>query len=165
MSEDECGAGDVADFAGAGGDVLEDAPAAFEQGEPAFAEAAQAAVEAVVGAVVDAEGLAVGGVLDGCEDADSGAFVAAVGQGGKSLGRCGVQGAQDVGACCGQVVDRAGFDIGGPQREPGGGREGLDVAGVLMGLAGVPQIDLFALTLMVCSAHRSVGSSVPSVIR
>ena len=45
MSEDECGAGDVAVFAGAGGDVLEDVPAAFEQGEPAFAEAAEAASE------------------------------------------------------------------------------------------------------------------------
>ena len=41
MGEDEGGAGDVADFAGACGDVLEGAPAADEQGEPAFAETAQ----------------------------------------------------------------------------------------------------------------------------
>ena len=41
MGEDEGGAGDVADFAGACGDVLEGAPAAEEQGEPAFAETAQ----------------------------------------------------------------------------------------------------------------------------
>jgi len=40
MGEDECGADDVADIAGAGGDVLEDASAASDQGEPAFAEAA-----------------------------------------------------------------------------------------------------------------------------
>jgi len=40
MGEDECGASDVADFAGAGGDVLEGAPAAGEQGEPAFPETA-----------------------------------------------------------------------------------------------------------------------------
>ena len=36
MGEDECGAGNVADLAGAGGDVLESAPALVEQGEPAF---------------------------------------------------------------------------------------------------------------------------------
>jgi hypothetical protein len=39
MGEDKSGAGDVADLAGAGGDVLECAPALVEQGEPAFAEA------------------------------------------------------------------------------------------------------------------------------
>jgi hypothetical protein len=33
MGEDECRAGDVADFAGAGGDMAEGAPAAGEQGE------------------------------------------------------------------------------------------------------------------------------------
>ena len=40
MDEDECGFGDVADSAGAEGDVLEGAPALGEQGEAAFAEAA-----------------------------------------------------------------------------------------------------------------------------
>jgi hypothetical protein len=40
MGEYKCGAGDVADLAGACGDVLEGAPAAGEQGEPALAEAA-----------------------------------------------------------------------------------------------------------------------------
>ncbi|GAA0954953.1 hypothetical protein GCM10009560_78950 [Nonomuraea longicatena] len=40
MGEDEGGAGDGADCAGAGGDVPEGPPAAFEQGESAFAEAA-----------------------------------------------------------------------------------------------------------------------------
>ena len=37
MGENERGAGDVADLAGAGGDVLEGAPAAGEQGERGFA--------------------------------------------------------------------------------------------------------------------------------
>jgi hypothetical protein len=41
MGEDESGAGDVADSARAGGDVLEGAPSLGEQGEPAFPEAAQ----------------------------------------------------------------------------------------------------------------------------
>jgi hypothetical protein len=36
MDADKCGAGDVADPAWAGGDVLQDAPTAGEQGEPAF---------------------------------------------------------------------------------------------------------------------------------
>jgi hypothetical protein len=40
MGQDERGAGDVADSAGAGGDVLKGPPAAGEQGESAFAQAA-----------------------------------------------------------------------------------------------------------------------------
>ena len=55
MGEDERGAGDVADLAGAGGDVLQGAPAAGEQGEPAFAEAAQRAENRVAGACADIE--------------------------------------------------------------------------------------------------------------
>ena len=47
MSQDECGAGDVPDLARACGDVPEDAPAACEQGEPAFAQAAQGTLEGV----------------------------------------------------------------------------------------------------------------------
>jgi hypothetical protein len=34
MGEDECGAGDVADLGWAGGDVLQDVPAAGEQANP-----------------------------------------------------------------------------------------------------------------------------------
>jgi len=40
MGQDERGAGDISDFAWAGGDAFEGAPAAFEQGEAAFAAAA-----------------------------------------------------------------------------------------------------------------------------
>jgi hypothetical protein len=76
LGEDEGGAGDVADFAGAGGDVLEGAPALIEQGEPAFAEAAQGPLEGVSGAGADIEFPAVGGLFDGDVDADSGAVVA-----------------------------------------------------------------------------------------
>jgi hypothetical protein len=43
MGEDKRRAGDVADSAGAEGDVLEGSPAAFEQSESAFAEATQGA--------------------------------------------------------------------------------------------------------------------------
>jgi hypothetical protein len=48
MGADECGFGEVADSAGADGDVSEGAPALAERGEPAFAEAAQRPQELVV---------------------------------------------------------------------------------------------------------------------
>jgi hypothetical protein len=64
MGEDECGAGNVADLAGAGGDVLESAPALVEQGEPAFAEAAQGALEGIAGAGANIEFPSAGGLLD-----------------------------------------------------------------------------------------------------
>jgi hypothetical protein len=53
MGEDKGGAGDVADFAGAGGDVVKGAPAAGEQGEPSFSEAAKRTLQGVAGAGSD----------------------------------------------------------------------------------------------------------------
>jgi hypothetical protein len=53
VGEDEGGAGDIADLAEAGGDVLEGGPALGEQGEPAFAQAAQGALEGVAGPGID----------------------------------------------------------------------------------------------------------------
>ena len=69
MGEDERGAGDIADFARAGGDVLEGAPAAGEQDEPAFAQAAQRALKGVAGAGVDVEFPPVGRLFDRDVDA------------------------------------------------------------------------------------------------
>jgi hypothetical protein len=63
MGEDEGDAGDVADSAGAGGDVLKGAPAAGEQGEPAFAQAAQGAEQRVAGAGIDIKVPPAGGLL------------------------------------------------------------------------------------------------------
>src|SRR5262245_41138784 len=71
MGEDECGAGDIADFAGAGGDVLEGAPPLVEQGEPAFAEAAEGALDGVAGAVIDVQFPAAWGLFDRNEDSDA----------------------------------------------------------------------------------------------
>src|SRR5207245_6889792 len=71
MGEDEGGAGDAADFAGAGGDVLEGAPALVEQGEPAFAEAAQGTLDGVAGAVIDVQFPAARRLFDGYQDADA----------------------------------------------------------------------------------------------
>ena len=61
MGQDERGAGDVADFAGAGGAVLEGAPALVEQGEPAFAQAAQGPLDGVAGAGAESEVVGAGG--------------------------------------------------------------------------------------------------------
>jgi hypothetical protein len=65
LGKDKRGAGDVADFAGAGGDVLEGAPAAGEQGEPAFAQVAQGTLDGVSGAGIDVQFKAAGGCLTG----------------------------------------------------------------------------------------------------
>ena len=50
MGEHEGGFRELADAPGAGGDVLQDTPAADEQGEAAFAEGAHRAQQLVVGA-------------------------------------------------------------------------------------------------------------------
>jgi len=120
MGEDERGAGDVADFAGAGGDVLEGAPSAGEQREPAFAEAAQGSLEGVAGTGIDIEVAPVGWLSDRDVDADSGAVVAGVGQGEQSGGGGAVERGQGVKAGGGDVVRRARLGVRDPQREPGG---------------------------------------------
>src|SRR5215471_16764845 len=85
MGEVERGAGDVADLAGAGCDVPEGAPAAGEQGEPAFTQAAQGTLEGVVGPGIDIEVSSASGLLDGNQDADAGAaLISRIGQGGQS---------------------------------------------------------------------------------
>jgi hypothetical protein len=94
MGEDEGGAGDVADLAGAGGDVLEGVPALVEQGEPASAQAAQGSLDGVAGAGVNIELPAVSRLFDRYVDAYSGAVVAVVGQGGQSGGGGVVEGGQ-----------------------------------------------------------------------
>jgi hypothetical protein len=76
MGEDQCCSRDVADFAGAEGDVLECPPAAGEQGEAAFAKAAQGPLQGVACAGADV-GLGVAGRITPRDvDADAGAFVA-----------------------------------------------------------------------------------------
>src|SRR6516165_8853032 len=65
MGEDEGGAGDVADLAGAGGDVLQDPPAAGDQREATFTQAAQRVLDRVAGAGIDVEFPAAPGLFDG----------------------------------------------------------------------------------------------------
>ena len=86
MSENEGGAGDVTDLAGAGGDVLECAPALGEQREPAFAQAAQGALDGVAGAAADVEFTVSGWQLARDVKADAGAVVAGIGEGGQPGG-------------------------------------------------------------------------------
>ena len=124
---------------GAGGDVLEGAPALVEQGESAFAEAVQGVLQGVAGAGADIEVAPVCGLFDGDVDAYSGAVVAGVGQGGQSGGGGAVEGRQGVGAGGGEVVHRTRLHGRDPQREPIRSKHGLDVSAVGVGLAGVPR--------------------------
>src|SRR5512135_3399306 len=96
MGEDERGAGDVADFGGAGGDVLQGPPSAGEQGEPALAEAAQRPLDGVTGPGVDIEVLAVCGLLDRDVNADARALVAGIGESWQAIGGSPVQPGQGV---------------------------------------------------------------------
>ena len=64
LCEYKCGLGEFADAAGADGDPLECSPAAGEQREAAFAEAAGGAVQGVVGLGVGGEDLPVSGLFD-----------------------------------------------------------------------------------------------------
>ncbi len=98
------GGDDVSDFAGAGGQVLQGAPTLGEQGESTFAEAAQTAQQRVVGPVVRVQPLGSDGLFDRGMHPDAGPLVAAVGQGGQSLGSGGVEDAEGVLAGAGQVV-------------------------------------------------------------
>jgi hypothetical protein len=104
VGQDERGPGDAADLAGTGGDVLEGAPAAGEHGEPAFAQAAQRALDGVARAGVDVEFPAAAGLLDGNQDADAGAFIAGIGQSGQAGGGGVVERGQCMGARGGDVV-------------------------------------------------------------
>jgi hypothetical protein len=140
MGEDERRAGGVADFAGAGGDVVKGAPPAGEQGEPSFPEAAQGTLEGVAGAGIDVKFPAARRLLDGHQDADARALMAGVGNGGQA-GRGGRAGrGQGMGAGGGDVVHRARFRLRDPQRGPVRGHR-LDVAAVSVRLARVPQVD------------------------
>jgi hypothetical protein len=51
LGEDEGGADDLGELAGAGGGVLEEGPALGEQGEPAFSLEAEAAQQGIPGLV------------------------------------------------------------------------------------------------------------------
>ena len=142
VGEDECGAGDVADFAGAGGDVLEGAPALVEQGEPAFSPRQRRdRWRALRERVSISRSRPSGGCLTGMWMPIPVPSSPGVGQGGQSGGGGAVEGGQGVDAGGGQIMHRAGLGIGDPQREPARGQDGLDAAAVAVGLAGVPQVD------------------------
>src|SRR5262249_49011920 len=108
MVEDECGAGDVAGLAWAGADVLQDAPADGEQGEPAFARATQGTLSTVASAGMEVKFPTTGWLLARDEDADPGAVVPRAGQGVQAS--CGgpVWGRRGMGAGRGGGVGAAG---------------------------------------------------------
>src|SRR5262249_47883809 len=72
-----------------GGDVLQGAPAAGEQGEPSFPEAAQGALEGVAGTGIDVKFPAAGRLPDGNHDADACALIAGVGRAGRPAAAAG----------------------------------------------------------------------------
>ena len=120
--EHECSLGEFTNAAGADGDALEGSPAAGEQCEAAFAEAAGGPVQGVVGLVVRAEALPVGGPFDRRLDALACAVVAGIGQGRQvELGGSPVQRADDPGVTgYGQVVQVPGRGLGEEDRRPSG---------------------------------------------
>src|SRR5439155_15022695 len=120
----ERGTDDVADLAGAGGDVLEGAPAAGEQGEAAFALAAQRPLDGVAGASADVEFPAAGRLFHRNVHADARAVISQVGQGGQAGGGGVVEGGQGVDTGGGEVMHRARLHLGDPQREPAWGGHG-----------------------------------------
>src|SRR5947207_14345116 len=112
MGEDERGTDDVADLAGAGGDVLEGAPAAGEQGEAAFALAAQRPLDGVAGASADVEFPAAGRVFHRSVHADARAVISRVRQGGHVAGGGGVEGGQGVDTGGGEAMTRVKLRLG-----------------------------------------------------
>jgi hypothetical protein len=116
---------------------------AGEQGESAFAQAAQRAQQGVAGAGADIEFPPAGRLPD--RDMDAGAVVARVGEGGQPGCGDGVQHGQGVAAGGGDVVHRARFRLQDPHREPAGCQYRLDVAAVSVSLAGVPEVNDLAL--------------------
>jgi len=79
VEQDQCGGDDVADAPGAAAPAAQRFEAGLEQAVGAFAEAAQGAVDGVVGLLVDGQ-LAAGGFLDRDAEQVGLAFVAQVGQ-------------------------------------------------------------------------------------
>jgi hypothetical protein len=96
--------------------VLEGAPALFEFGCGGFTEGAQVSDQGVRGAGVRVQGLfgLAFGAADRDVDADAGADVALVGQGGQAACGCLVEGGQGVDAGGDDVGNGAGLDIGDP---------------------------------------------------
>jgi hypothetical protein len=161
LGEDEGGAGYLCSAVGVGGDVLEGSPPLCEQGEPSFAAAAQVAQECVARARVGIEFLVPGGVLEGDEDSDSGALIAAVGEGRHSQAGGAVEA---VPAGGGDVVDRAGLGGAGPEREAVRAGDGLCVAAVPAGLPEYQASICSPFTLVSGSEQRSDSKIFPSRI-
>lgn len=111
-------------------------PSLCQQGVGPFADGTYAGEQRVVSAVGPAEVAA----FDGGVHSDAGALVALVGQ-GRGPGRGDrVQRTQAVGPRCRDVVGRARFHRGGPQREAGGVGDDLDVPAETFVLARIPGV-------------------------
>jgi hypothetical protein len=141
MEQDQRGGDDVADAPGAAAPAAERLEAGLEQAVGAFAEAAQGAMDGVVGLLVRGQ-LATGGFLDRDAEDLGLAFVAQIGQPvlpvvdpGGDLGE-----QVGVGAGGGGVVLAARAYRRGSQRPAVGGGDDLDVPTVMAVLPAPPQI-------------------------
>ena len=115
----EGGLHDVADFAGAGGDVLE-ADRPVRRANPR-SPGAQSAQHSVVGAVVHGQTCSSQGLFDRGVYADAGALIAGIGQRGEIQLRGGpAQRAERVVASSSQVVCRSWCDLRDPDGQPSG---------------------------------------------
>jgi hypothetical protein len=143
MDEYKGGFRDAADTAWAEADVLEGAPALYQQGEPAFAQTPQGSKQGIVGPGIDVEFPPVFRLFHRREYSLASALVAGVGEDGH-LGSERAGDIQDVLAGGFDVVHVSGKDVGDPQRDAFRGDDRLDVAAEVVGLPGVPKINLFA---------------------
>src|SRR5213078_132907 len=163
MGEDKRGACDVADFARAGGDVLEGAPALGEQGEPAFAQAAQGPLDGVAGAGIDIQFPAAWGLFDRNQDAGARAVISGVGQGGQPSRGSGIQRREGMGAAV-----RSCTEPGSASETHSGNPSGAHTAWTLPPWAcAFPEYHrsmTSPLTLTAGSLHRSQGMIFPSKI-
>lgn len=99
-------------------------------------------------------------------DPDPGAVVAGVGEGGQPSGGCGVERAEQVGAGCGQVVYRAGLDVGVSQTGNPSGRIRAWTSPPRSWVLPEYQASIVVpFRLRVLTRSRSVSTTFPSRIR
>ena len=111
-----------------------------EQGEAAFAQPAQGALDRVAGAGADIEFPPPGGCLTGIRMPMLAPSYPGFGQCGQADGGRPVERGQGMGAGGGDVMHRPGFCLRDPQREPVRGAHRLDVTAVGMRFPRVPMV-------------------------
>jgi len=89
--------------------------------------------------------MAIGWLLEGSQNAVTSTFISWIRQGRQPSGRQGIERREYVFPGRSEVVDRSGFDIRYPDRETIRAHERLYVPTEVMGLPGIPRVDVLAL--------------------